>query len=353
MKSIVFTGGGTAGHVIPSLPLIQRFLANNWTVDYIGSGLPLESDLIAPLGVDYHAIQTGKLRRYWSLKNLRDAFLVVIGLFQAYRLLGQCQPQVIFSKGGYVAFPVVVAGWLRRIPVVAHESDLSFGLANKLSYPFVKKVCVTFSETLKRSKKAVYTGMLIRPEVLSGDPEQGRLFCGFSNQKPILLVMGGSQGAALINQAIHQSLAELQKDFQIAHICGGGNLSPEHNGLEGYRQFEFVGKELPDLFAASDLAISRAGSNSLSELWALRLPHLLIPLGLSGSRGDQLENAALAESLNFSKVLLEADLNAQLLLDKVSELAQELVAYRKNMESFDALGAVDRVEKLLLEYAQS
>lgn len=339
---------------MPNLPLIERFQAAGWEVHYIGSGQSFECTLVGATGAIYHAINTGKLRRYFTLVNVVDALRVVIGILQACWLLVKIRPKIIFSKGGYVSFPVVVGGWLNRIPVVAHESDLSPGLANLLSYPFVKKICTTFADTGAKlpSAKVVQTGTPIRPEIFTGVAKKGLAYCQFSSHLPVLLVIGGSQGARQINQAIRDSMPGLLEKFQVVHICGVGNLSSEHNGLTGFRQFEFLQEELPDVLAAADLVVSRAGSNSLVELLALRLPHLLIPLSKVASRGDQLENAAMTERNGWSMVLQEHDLNADSLMAALAQLLNELASRRKALMSFNDFNAVNAVEALLLKYAR-
>lgn len=348
---IVFTGGGTAGHIMPNLPLIHRFQARGWQVSYIGSGAKIELDLVLPTRATYHRIYTGKLRRYITLANLLDGFKVLIGVVQAWRLLRLLRPDIVFSKGGFVAVPVVVAGWLNRIPVVAHESDFSSGLANRISYPMVKRICVTFPETAKHlpADKVVCTGAPVRPEILSGDAVSGRTLCGFSEEKPVLLVMGGSQGAANINRTVREALPGLLIDFQLVHLCGEGNMAADCEGLAGYRQFEFLNEPMGDVMAAADLAISRAGSNSLLELAALRLAHLLIPLGMVGSRGDQLENAAMSERAGWSLVLQEDALNAESLMAWVKRLQLERDKLRAAMADFQVGNAAAAIEGVLDE----
>lgn len=352
MNRIVFTGGGTAGHVIPNLPLIHRFYARGWRVDYIGSGSALERDLIAPTEAVYHKISTGKLRRPFTFVSLCGSLRVVLGLIQAFWLLLRLRPTVVFAKGGYVSLPVVVSSWLNRVPVIAHESDLSPGLANRLSYPFVRKICTTFPETLQGKKKALYTGALIRPELLHGDRDKGLAYCGFSYAKPMLLVLGGSQGARAINRILRTSLSRLLPGFQVAHVCGAGNLSAQQAALEGYRQFEFLGDAFPDVLAAASLAVSRAGSNALVELLALRLPHLLIPLNKTASRGDQIENAGMAEGNGWSMVLQEADLTEDGFMQALTALYANRSRWRNALRSFSVGHAVDEIDRLLFEQAR-
>lgn len=348
---IVFTGGGTAGHVMPNLPLIKRFQERGWRVSYIGSGAQMERKLLSSSEVDYRVVCTGKLRRYLTFKNILDAVKVFIGIVQAFWLVRRLRPDIVFSKGGFVAVPVVLGSWLNRVPVVVHESDLSSGLANKISYPVARKICVTFLETAKHlpEHKTVCTGALVRAEIACGNAPAGRDFCGFSEEKPILLVMGGSQGAAKINETVGAALPELLRSFQLVHLCGAGNLVAAYDGLAGYRQFEFLGAPLFNVLAAADLAISRAGSNSLLELLVLRLPHLLVPLGTTGSRGDQLENAAMAEQNGWSLVLQEEDLSVDSLVSRVQQLQLERLQRQQAMASFQAQDAVVAIEGVLNE----
>lgn len=351
---ILFTGGGTAGHVTPNLPLIRRFLARDWQVDYIGSGSELERSLVSETEAVYHQIKTGKLRRYLTLANLRDCLFVMVGLVQAWWILLRLKPQVVFSKGGYVAFPVVVAAWLHRIPVIAHESDLSPGLANRLSSPFVRRICTTFPDTNKSfaAAKVVCTGAPVRPELLTGVAARGRAHCDFSAERPVLLVTSGSQGSRQINQVLREALPGLLETFQVVHLCGANHLSGEHQDLAGYRQFEFLQHELGDVLAATDLVVSRAGSNTLVELLALGLPNLLIPLGTTASRGDQLENAAMSERNGWSLVLREEDLTADTLVARLDELYEARDAWRAALGSFKLQNAVDLIEQLLIQYAR-
>jgi UDP-N-acetylglucosamine--N-acetylmuramyl-(pentapeptide) pyrophosphoryl-undecaprenol N-acetylglucosamine transferase len=347
MKKIVLTGGGTAGHVMPNLALLPRLRQEGWEIVYIGSRRGIEKDLLQPAGIPYYGIATGKLRRYFSLQNFTDPFRVVKGLAEATLLLRKLRPDVVFSKGGFVSVPVTIGAWLNRIPVILHESDLTPGLANRLALPFATTICATFPESMAHlpAGKRVLTGNPIRRELLVGSKKAGLAYCGFTAELPVLVVMGGSLGSKVLNQVIRVVLPELLTRFQVAHICGKGHLEP---GLDqtGYRQFEFIGPELPDVLAAADLCVSRAGANFLFELLALKKPALLIPLSKVASRGDQILNAASFSKQGFSMVLLEEETTAATLLAKVFQLYRErdrLTAVMAGSALQDATGAVVRL----------
>jgi len=304
---LVFTGGGTAGHVTPNLALIQ-VLSSDYDIQYIGSNTGVERKLVEAEGIAYHAVQSGKLRRHVSLKNALTPFKLLQGIFQSYWLIRKLKPTLVFSKGGFVALPVVIGAWLNRVPVIAHESDLSPGLANKLSFPFVNTVCVTFDagkNYFKNSDKVRVTGTPIRPELLQGNREAGLAQCGFNQDKPCVLVIGGSQGAKVLNTCIREQLDDLCTRFNIIHLCGAGKLDTGLIGHAGYFQLEYANQELPDLFAASDIILSRAGANALYEILALEKPHVLVPLSRRYSRGDQIDNARYFKEKGVSVVLDE------------------------------------------------
>lgn len=325
-KKIVMTGGGSAGHVTPNLALIPELQAQGWSIDYIGSEQGVERNMIAPTQIPYHAIRTGKLRRYFSWQNFLDPFHVLVGIAQAYGLIRKLKPDVIFSKGGFVALPVVIGGWLNRTPIVVHESDFSIGLANRLSFPFADKICVTFDVAkrhIKDQAKVIVTGTPIRETLLQGDRDKGLRRCGFKSNKLCLLVIGGGQGAQAINHCIRQSLYALSSRVQIIHICGPGKSDPTLGHREGYVQLEYANEELPDLFAASDLVISRAGANSLYELLVLAKPHILIPLPRLQSRGDQIQNARYFEKLGVSHVIEEEQLTTETLLTAIEAVQDQ------------------------------
>jgi UDP-N-acetylglucosamine--N-acetylmuramyl-(pentapeptide) pyrophosphoryl-undecaprenol N-acetylglucosamine transferase len=335
---IILTGGGSAGHVIPNIALIGKLRNAGWEIFYLGSKQGIERELIEKINIPYFTIATGKLRRYFSWQNFIDPFKIIYGLFQAFYYCLKLKPQVVFSKGGFVAFPVVVAAWLTRIPVVVHESDLTPGLANKLSFPFAKQICVTFALTKKGFKsreKVVITGTPIRPELNEGNATRGREICGFTNDKKIILVYGGGSGAEVINRTLRALLPEILNDFQIIHACGKQKIDPKLN-FGGYKQFEFIGKELSDFMACANLVISRAGANSLCELVELNKPHILIPLSRAASRGDQITNALYHSKLELSQVILEENLTPEVLLNKIhwaaeheNELVAKLVKHKK------------------------
>ena len=341
-KCIVLTGGGTAGHVTPNLALVPELRARGYEILYIGSYKGIEKELITKAGISYKAISSGKLRRYFDLKNFTDPFRVIRGYFQSRKIMKEFKPDVVFSKGGFVAVPVTFAAKKLGIPVIAHESDMTPGLANKLSAPSAVKICCNFPETLKflPKEKAVFTGTPIRSELLKGDRKKGLELCGFDEEKPVLLVIGGSLGAVHINDQVRAVLDELLKDFQIIHICGKGNLDESLSNKQGYIQFEYVDKELKDLFAAADIMVSRAGANAISEILALRKPNLLIPLSKEASRGDQILNAGSFKKQGFSAVLMEEDMNDESFLKAVHELWEHRDKYKEAMQSSPASDGV-------------
>ncbi len=344
MKKIILTGGGTAGHVTPNIALIPQLKENNYNISYIGSKDGIEKTLITPLGIDYYEISTGKLRRYIDLKNITDAFRVLKGVQEATSLIKKLKPDIVFSKGGFVSVPVVIGAYLNKIPVIIHESDISPGLANKLSIPFAKKVCATFPEALKNipKDKGILTGSPIREELFKGSKEKGLAICKFEDKKPILLVMGGSLGSVKINTVLRNCLNELLKDMNIIHICGKNNLDNNIN-KKGYFQIEYANEELKDLLSACDIVLSRAGSNAICELLALKKPNLLIPLSKEASRGDQILNANSFKAQGFSSVLYEEDLTDKSLVENLKLLLNNKTTFISTMSNSTLNSAIDKI----------
>ncbi len=350
-QTILFTGGGSAGHVVVNLALIPEFLNENYDVHYIGSYEGIERELIEGLeGVTYHGISTGKLRRYFSKDNFKDPFKVMKGVFQSNRIMKRTKPSIIFSKGGFVSVPVIIASKRRRIPSIIHESDITPGLANKIASKFADYVLTNFPETVKHfpENKAKYVGAIIRDELFKGSRERAYEFTGFSKNKPVLLIMGGSVGSVKINDAVRSKLQILTDQFQIIHLCGKGNIDSTIQ-QSGYVQYEYVTDELKDLLALSDVVISRAGANSIFEFLALRKPMLLIPLSLQASRGDQILNAESFEKQGFASVLKEEDLTGDRLVDHVQELFQNRYEYKDQMAAYEPTKTKDEVVQLIKE----
>ena len=332
-KTILITGGGTAGHVNPNIALIPKLVAEGWTVHYAGTEDGIERELIAKTeGVTYHTISSGKLRRYFSLRNFTDPFRVLKGIFQCKKLIKSIKPDAVFSKGGYVSVPVVIAA-RKKAPVICHESDYTPGLANKISAHFADVICVSFEDTLSLvGKKGIFTGTPIRGTLYTGSAEKGRVFAGLDDTKPILLVMGGSLGAQAINQALLPALPELLTRFHVIHLCGRGKVDPDMQ-QEGYVAFEYVTDEMPDVFAAADIVVSRAGANAIFELLALEKPALLIPLPQKSSRGDQVQNTNYFGRKGYSMVLPQSELTSDTLLAAVNKLYDQRSAYIEAMKS--------------------
>lgn len=354
MKRIILTGGGTAGHVTPNIALVPQLQELGYDIQYIGSYDGIEKKLIEEMGISYHGIASGKLRRYFDLKNFSDPFRVMKGFFQAKKLLKQLKPDVIFSKGGFVTVPVVQAAKKLHIPVIIHESDMTPGLANRLAIPAASKVCCNFPETISHlpEGKAVVTGCPIRAELRSGNRLEALRFCGFTAQKPVLLIIGGSLGSVAVNTAIRNILPELLKSFQIVHLCGKGNVDETLKNTAGYVQFEYIKKELADLFALADVVVSRAGANAICELLELRKPALLIPLSAAASRGDQILNAKSFKKQGFSDMLEEEQITPELLLKKINELFENRQTYITAMEKSSASNAVDTIVAMIEEITQ-
>ncbi|RDU25083.1 undecaprenyldiphospho-muramoylpentapeptide beta-N-acetylglucosaminyltransferase [Anaerosacchariphilus polymeriproducens] len=349
MKRIILTGGGTAGHVTPNIALIPGLTEMGFDIHYIGSYNGIEKKLIEEFDIPYYGISSGKLRRYFDVKNLIDPFKVLRGYAQALKLMKSLKPNVIFSKGGFVAVPVVLAAKRAKIPIIIHESDLTPGLANKICIPSATKVCCNFPETLDYlpKEKAVLTGSPIRKELLSGNKLRALEFCQFTSNKPTLLVIGGSSGAAIINETIRGVLPELLKEYQVIHLCGKGKLEPSFDHYEGYIQFEYVRKELNDLFALADLVISRAGANAIYELLALHKPNILIPLSANASRGDQILNANSFESQGFSYVMQEESLSNLKLLDAIKDVYKNRQKYIAAMEASSQMNSIETILQLI------
>lgn len=351
MKRIVLTGGGTAGHVTPCIALLPALKKEGYDIQYIGSYNGIERKLIEEYKIPYHGISSGKLRRYFDLKNLSDPFRVIKGYYEASKLMKQLNPDIVFSKGGFVTVPVVLAAKKHKIPVIIHESDMTPGLANKIAIPAAKKVCANFPETLQYlpPNKAVLTGTPIRQELFSGNKIRGLDFCGFTANKPVILIIGGSTGSRAINEVVRGMLPTLVRDYQIIHLCGKGNLDKNLNGTPGYVQFEYIHNELSDLFAAADLVISRAGANAICEILALRKPNILIPLPQGASRGDQILNADSFENQGYSYVLSEAELSISSLLNAIQKVMESKHIYIEAMNKSELNNSIETIIKLIKE----
>lgn len=349
MKRIVLTGGGTAGHVTPNIALLPRLKEMGYDIHYIGSYDGIEKKLIEDFQIPYHGIASGKLRRYFDIKNFTDPFRVIKGYSQAIKLMKALKPDVVFSKGGFVTVPVVLAAKKCKIPAVIHESDMTPGLANRICLSSASRICCNFPETLDHlpQGKAVLTGSPIRKELLSGNPLSALDFCGFTANKPVILIIGGSTGSVIVNNAVRMALPELTKNFQIIHLCGKDKVDHEYDHLDGYIQFEYIKKELADLFALSDIVISRAGANAICELLALKKPNILIPLSAKASRGDQILNAASFEKQGFSTVIQEEELSIEHLISAVNDTFHNRQRFIDAMSTSELSDSIEKIASLL------
>lgn len=353
-QSIILTGGGTAGHVSLNEAIIPSLIEKGYEVHYIGSENGIERELIGNAfpNLPFHGISSGKLRRYFSLQNFTDPFRVLAGVAQAFKLIKKIKPSIIFSKGGFVSVPVVIAAKLANVPVVSHESDVTPGLANRIALPFASHVFTVFKETMQHlpSDKSTCTGSIIRSQLFTGNVERGLELCGFTPDKKVILVMGGSLGSVVVNDALRNNLQYLLKNFHIIHLCGKGNIDSRFENIDGYKQFEYVTTELPDLLYAANYVISRAGSNSIFEFLALHKPMLLIPLSAEKSRGDQILNAKLFKSQGLAQVLYEEDLNDNTFKESVEKLVAEEERMIDRMLDAESPKTPKEMVELILQY---
>lgn len=349
MKKIVLTGGGTAGHVTPNIALLPKLKELDYDIHYIGSYDGIEKKLIEEMGIPYYGISSGKLRRYFDIKNFTDPFKVIKGYSEAAKLMKQIKPDVVFSKGGFVTVPVVIAAHRKKIPTVIHESDMTPGLANKLCISSATQICCNFPETVSYlpEGKANLTGSPIRKELLEGSKIRAEKFCGFTLHKPTVLIIGGSLGAAAVNDAVRKILPKLLTKYNVIHLCGKDKLDESLKGTQGYAQFEYIKKELADLFALADIVISRAGANAICELLALKKPSILIPLPASASRGDQILNANSFKKQGFSEVLEEEKITDELLYNTVETVYENRGKYIQAMENTKQQNGVKAVIEVI------
>ncbi len=358
-RTIVLTGGGTAGHVIPNLALLPLLIAHGWRVEYIGSETGIEKGLVEAAGIPFHGIPSGKLRRYFDWRNFSDPFRVLAGAVKAWSLLGRLRPRLVFSKGGFVAVPVVFAARARGIPVIVHESDLTPGLANRLAIPFAEAVCASFPETMPHlpKAKAVLTGAPIRAELFQGNGAKGETFLGLRADpaakawKPLLLIVGGSMGSRNLNKAVRAALPDLLARYRVAHLCGKAGKDAALEGMPGYRQVEFVSAEMPDVLAAADIILSRAGSNAIFEFLALQKPHLLVPLPLTASRGDQILNANAFAAEGYSRVLPEEEMGGGRLLQELEILGAQAEMHRQAMRGSPFRNGAEKVMEVISRFS--
>ncbi|WP_035765491.1 undecaprenyldiphospho-muramoylpentapeptide beta-N-acetylglucosaminyltransferase [Butyrivibrio sp. NC2002] len=353
-KKIVLTGGGTAGHVTPNLALIPELRKMGYEISYIGSHNGIEKKLVEDFNVPYYSISTGKLRRYFDPKNFSDPFRVMKGFVEARGLLKKLKPDVVFSKGGFVSVPVIRAASTLKIPCVLHESDMTPGLANKLSFSSAKTICCNFPETLSMlpAQKAVLTGTPIRKELLQGSKEAGKAFCGFTDDKPVVMVTGGSLGAQSINETIRYALPRILPHFNVVHLCGKEKMDNLRLNTPGYKQFEYVKSEMKDIFAMADVVVSRAGANAICELAALRKPNILIPLSAKSSRGDQIINARSFEQQGFSLVIDNEELDEDILVESIFDVYKNREKYIEKMKESNQFGATETILNIIEEAAK-
>lgn len=363
MSKIALTGGGTFGHVTPNLALLPGLRDRKYDIIYIGSKDEKEKGIVEKTGIPFFSITSDKLRRYHDFKNFLMPINVLKGIKEARTILKNQNVDIVFSKGGYVSLPVVIAAGQLKIPVISHEADYTPGLANKFSTPFSTKVCTNFKETAEMiaDKKGIYTGCPIRQELLNGDKNKALKFLNFKTEKPILLVIGGSLGSVYINELIRNKLHILMDKFNIVHACGKDKIDYlyktekqiiGYDKYDNYRQFEIFTEMLHDIYAASDIIVSRAGANVIFELLSLAKPNLLIPLSMRASRGDQILNAKSFKAQSFSEVLFEEDIDKDnnIFIDKLFTLYDNKDFYIEKMESSNLQNAAEKICEIISMY---
>lgn len=350
MNTIILTGGGTAGHITPNLALIPKLKTFFNRIVYIGSFDGMEKNILKNYPeVEFYPITTVKLVRKLTLQNLKIPFLLHKGVKEASQILKKVNPSVIFSKGGFVSLPVVFAASKQKIPVILHESDFSIGLSNKLSVKKAKKVLTTFPQTAHLLKNGMYVGCPVKQSLFNQNAKQVLTELNICTTKPILLIIGGSLGSVVLNNIIYQSLTELTKKFYVIHITGKGKKSDIK--AENYLAFEFY-EHIEKLFAITNFAITRGGSNTIWELFSLQIPMLIIPLSKKISRGDQIQNALYFEKQNYGICLFEDELSKENLLLNLEKLCKNKQTYVQAMKKDNNKDALDKIFNCICECSQ-
>ncbi len=345
-KTIVLTGGGTAGHIMPNIALLPEISKHFNQIYYLGAKDSMEEKILKKYtDVKFVAIPTTKFIRKITLKNLAIPFKLIKGILQTKKILKQINPDVIFSKGGFVSVPVAIAGKKCKIPVISHESDLSMGLANKIILKYANVVCTTFEDTAKQNKKCICTGTPIREQIFKGNKYNILNKISHIKSKPYVLFFGGSLGSKNINKLVENSLDKLLEKYNILHITGKGNK----NNLkkDGYTQFEFV-ENIEDFFVLADIVVCRGGANSIFELLALCKPMLIIPLSKAQSRGDQIENAEYFKRKNYAEVLREENMSTETLISKLDNIIKNKEKIILNMQKANIKNANEKIVDIIL-----
>jgi len=363
IMKIVLTGGGTGGHLIPLIAAARAIKKKNPYVQFtfIGPKGEMEKIMMANEGIPVKYILAGKARRYFSLMYIVDAFKVPIGIIQCLWILLWNMPEAIFSKGGYACVPVVLVGWLYRIPVMIHESDSIPGAANVVLAKFCERVAVSYPEAERYfpAAQVVLTGNPLRDDIASGDAIKAKEMFNLTDSKKIIFIAGGSQGARTINNHILNILPKLLQDYQIIHQTGEKNLEEvEHRagelgikaGHEGYYPVGFIGEEMKDIYAAADLMIIRAGANTIAEAAANGKPAIIIPLANSANNHQQMNAFSLAK-IGAAVVLEENNLGENLLLKTIGDIMLDEALRQKlsaNIRSFYHADAADKIAEGVL-----
>lgn len=349
MSTIILTGGGTAGHCLPNIALLPNLKNHFDKIYYVGSKTGIEKNIALKNNLKYYEISTAKLKRKITFSNLKIPIELVKGINQAKKIIKETSPNVIFSKGGYVSIPMVIAGFMCKIPVITHESDLTVGLANKIASNFSKKVLTSFPETASKVKKGLYVGPPIRQEIFNVNKDSSYQFFGFNKDKPVLLVTGGSQGAKTINLAITNILPKLLKMFNVIHLCGKGNVSPIKE--KGYYQAEFL-NEIEKAFAITNVCVTRAGSNTLFELLSLKIPCLVIPLPKNESRGDQILNARYFNEKKVVNLLYQEDITDNRVYEEILKTHREKELLMSNLNGLKIKSSNEKICEVLLNFSK-
>lgn len=345
MKKIVFTGGGTLGHVMPNLYLAEE-LKNEYSCAYIGSG-GIEKNKVKEVVADFYEIPAIKLVRGKIIKNLKIPFVLFSAIKKSKSILKHIKPDVVFSKGGYVSLPVCVAAKMLKIPIIAHESDSSFGLANKMILKLCTKMCVNFENLKNENEKIVYTGPIFNKKYDSKEKDFSHL--NIDKTKETILIVGGSLGSKKINESVNAILKDLLQDFNVIHIVGKGNIKTK--SFENYNAFEMT-NDMVNLYNIADFVIGRSGAGVTAECFYKNLPMLLIPLENKATRGDQLLNARYYEKKGVAKIIRESQLTPQILLNEIKKLKNNLENYKNKYKNIEKTNGKEKIIQLINKYSK-